>query len=98
MGSGLLIRRRDARLLLGRLALLASLAATSSGCHPREPEKVELRQAALVTPTFIQTANAVPQNSPTSVGVAFTGAQTAGDLNVVIIGWNNSTSNVTSVT
>ncbi len=30
--------------------------------------------------------------------VAFTGAQTAGDLNVVVVGWNDSTATVSSVT
>jgi len=49
------------------------------------------------TISFIQVAAAVPQSSPTSVNVPFTGTQTAGDLNIVVVGWNNSTSVVQSV-
>ena len=32
------------------------------------------------------------------MGVTYTGAQTAGNTNIVAIGWNNATSNITSVT
>jgi len=52
------------------------------------------------TPTpisFIQVAAAVPQSSPTSVNVTYPSAQTAGDLNVVIVGWNNATAVVQTV-
>src|SRR5208337_2801795 len=34
----------------------------------------------------------------TSVTVPYTGAQIAGDLNVVIIGWDNTTAQISSVT
>ena len=47
---------------------------------------------------FVQVASATPQSSTASVPVAFTGAQTAGDLNVVIVGWNDTTATVQSVT
>jgi hypothetical protein len=47
--------------------------------------------------SFIQVAAAVPQSSPSTVTVAYPAAQTAGDLNVVIVGWNNATSLVQSV-
>jgi hypothetical protein len=47
--------------------------------------------------SFIQVAAAVPQSSPTSVVVPYASAQTAGDLNVVVVGWNNSTSTVQSI-
>ena len=46
---------------------------------------------------FVQVASATPQSSTASVPVAFTRAQTAGDLNVVIVGWNDSTATVQSV-
>lgn len=49
------------------------------------------------TISFIQVAAAVPQSSPTAVNVQFGGAQTVGDLNIVVVGWNNSTSVVQSV-
>ena len=48
--------------------------------------------------TYVQSNSAVPQSSPTSVALPFTAAQTAGNLNVVVVGWNNSTATVSSVT
>ena len=47
---------------------------------------------------FVQVASATPQSSSSSVGVAYPGAQTAGDLNVIIVGWNDSAASVQSVT
>ncbi len=49
------------------------------------------------TITYVQGAYSTPQSSPTSASVTFTAAQAAGDLNVVVVGWNNSTSTVSSV-
>jgi len=46
----------------------------------------------------VQRNFADPQTPQTTVTVAFTGAQTAGDLNVVVVGWNDSTASVSSVT
>src|SRR5262249_46709022 len=43
---------------------------------------------------FAQVNYATPQTPSTSVAVPFKAAQTAGDLNVVIVGWNDSTSQV----
>src|SRR4029077_11150087 len=39
---------------------------------------------------FVQVASAVPQSSPTSVPVTYALAQSAGNLNVVVVGWNIS--------
>jgi hypothetical protein len=50
------------------------------------------------TITFKQTNSAVPPNPQTSVAVIFTAAQTAGDLNVVAVGWYNTTAQIVSVT
>ena len=41
---------------------------------------------------------AAPQTNQSSVPVTYTGAQTAGDTNILAIGWNNTTSTITSVT
>ena len=41
---------------------------------------------------------ATPQTNQSSVPVTYTGAQTAGNTNILAIGWNNATSNITSVT
>jgi hypothetical protein len=55
----------------------------------------------LVVPTqpisFVQVAAAAPQSSLTTVRVTYPLAQTAGDLNVVVVGWNNATSTVANV-
>ncbi|MGC1294687.1 MAG: IPT/TIG domain-containing protein, partial [Alloacidobacterium sp.] len=47
---------------------------------------------------FVQVASATPQSSSSTVSVSYPGAQTAGDLNVVVVGWNDSTSSVLSIT
>jgi len=47
---------------------------------------------------YVQSNYADPQASQSSVSVPFTAAQTGGDLNVVVVGWFDSTSNVSSVT
>ena len=49
-------------------------------------------------PAFVQVNAATPQTNQSSVAVTYTGAQTAGDTNILAIGWNNATSNITSVT
>ncbi len=46
---------------------------------------------------FAQVAAATPQSPTATVSVAYPGAQTAGDLNVVVVGWNDTTSTVQSV-
>jgi hypothetical protein len=48
--------------------------------------------------TFVQGASATPQTPSATVSVTYAGAQAAGDLNVVVVGWNDSTSTVSSVT
>jgi hypothetical protein len=47
---------------------------------------------------FVQQAAAVPQSPQSNVNLAYPQAQTAGNLNVVVIGWNDATANVSSVT
>src|ERR1017187_7331895 len=47
--------------------------------------------------SFVQVAAATPQSSTPTVPVAYPGAQTAGDLNVVVVGWNDTTATVQSV-
>ena len=46
---------------------------------------------------FAQVAAATPQSSVTTVSVSYPAAQTAGDLNVVVVGWNDTTATVQSV-
>ena len=54
--------------------------------------------AAVSPPAFVQVNAAVPQTNQSSVPVTYTSAQTAGNTNILAIGWNNATSNITSVT
>jgi C1A family cysteine protease len=46
---------------------------------------------ASATPAYVQGNYATPQDPQTTVSVPYAGAQTAGHLNVVIVGWNDST-------
>jgi hypothetical protein len=50
------------------------------------------------TIAFVQVNAADPQTASALVPVAFTAAQAAGNLNVVAVGWNDTTSTVSSVT
>ena len=50
------------------------------------------------TIAFVQVNTADPQTAAASVPVAFPTAQSAGNLNVVAVGWNDTTSTVSSVT
>ena len=54
--------------------------------------------AASAAIAFVQQNSATPQSPQSSVPVTFTGAQTAGNLNVVVVGWNDSTAAVKAVT
>jgi hypothetical protein len=47
--------------------------------------------------SFGQVAAATPQSPTVTVAVTFPGAQTAGNLNIVVVGWNDTSSAVTSV-
>ncbi|MGH9356953.1 MAG: choice-of-anchor D domain-containing protein, partial [Terriglobia bacterium] len=53
--------------------------------------------AVASTIAYIQSNYATPQTAQTAVNVAYRAAQAAGDLNVVIVGWNDSTATVSSV-
>ena len=47
--------------------------------------------------SFVQVTSATPVNYASPVAVTYPLAQTAGNLNVVVVGWNDTTSTVTSV-
>ena len=48
--------------------------------------------------TFVQTSNATPQTPQRTVTVRFNATQVAGDLNVVVVGWGDTTAAVGTVT
>ena len=74
--------RRQMRFLL--LVVVASMA-------------LSLAMSAAPTIAPVQGNYATPQSPQTTVSVVFTSAQAAGDLNVVVVGWNDSTSTVSLV-
>lgn len=47
---------------------------------------------------FVQANAATPQTNQTQVPVTYAAAQVAGNTNILVIGWNNTTSNIASVT
>ena len=53
--------------------------------------------ALALTPNFIQGNNAVPPSPQSKVTLSFSAAQSAGDLNVVVVGWGDASSQVSSV-
>jgi hypothetical protein len=50
------------------------------------------------TISFVQVNAATPQTASASVAVTYPAAQTAGNLNIVAVGWNDTTSTVSNVT
>jgi len=48
-------------------------------------------------PTFVQQSYATPQTPQSSVSVTYAGAETAGDANILAIGWNDTTASIASV-
>ena len=48
-------------------------------------------------PTFIQVNAATPQTDQNTVSIPYLQAQGAGNLNVIAVGWNDSASNITSI-
>jgi beta-glucanase (GH16 family) len=74
-----------------RLLLILSLLFLITGLS-------ELSFGQTQTPQYIQSANQVPQTPQNTVTVPFMRAQGVGDLNVVIVGWNDTAAVVSSVT
>jgi chitodextrinase len=50
------------------------------------------------TIVFVQGNYATPQTNQSVVSVPYAGAQTAGDLNVAVVGWNDTVATINSVT
>jgi hypothetical protein len=66
----------------------------SSGV-PSLAQMVQLLPAGGIS--FVQVASATPQAKTATVNMTYPGSQTAGDLNIVVVGWNDTTSTVQSV-
>src|SRR5438105_15901175 len=82
--------RRSASLLL--TALLAA------GACGRSDERTFSSVEQAVSIAFVQLNYATPQSSVATVSVPFNAAQSAGNLNVVVVGWNDTTSRASPVT
>ena len=54
-------------------------------------------ETAMAQPGYVQGNYAVPQTPQTTVTLPYTSAQTAGDLNVAVVGWNETTAKVSSL-
>ena len=52
---------------------------------------------AAVSIAFAQVASATPQAPTATVSVSYPAAQTLGNMNVVVVGWNDTTATVQSV-
>ena len=52
----------------------------------------------LAAPAYVHGYYSCPQTSQATVPVTFAAAQTAGNLNVVVVGWNDTTATLNTVT
>jgi len=76
---------------------LLTVLLAAGGCGRSDGDRFSsVEQAASVT--FVQLNYATPQSSVATVNVPFSAAQSAGNLNVVVVGWNDTTARVSSVT
>ncbi len=79
------VRATDAS---GNLSGYSNVASATTLTTPPTP----------VIPNFVQGNYATPQTNKTTVTIPFTAAQRSGDFNVVLVGWNDTSARVTSVT
>jgi fibronectin type 3 domain-containing protein len=77
--------------------VLPACALLLAACGAPEGDITVARRAATATPAYVQGAYTDPQSPQSTVQVAYPSAQLAGDLNVVVVGWNDATAQVTSV-
>src|SRR3954468_16719394 len=92
------VRRWADRWTLRRVFAGFVCAGAAGGCGSGAGSKVETSTAELATPIkFVQVASATPQTNQSTVAVKYAAAQTGGNLNVIAVGWNDTTSSVTSV-
>ena len=84
------------------LAACATTALLACGGDPVNPVKTGPggggRPDLTAAIKFVQVAYATPQVDSASVTVKYGAAQTAGNLNAIAVGWNDTTATVTSLT
>ena len=74
------------------------ITVTGTGGGIQQNTMVTLTVTAAATISYVQGNYANPDQSVTTVAVTFSAAQAAGDLNVVVVGWGDSTAAVKSIT
>ena len=90
---------RAARRLTGMRPLGCVLVALAACNSEPAGSKLATSTSRLSTSIqFVQVAATVPQSNSSTVALKYAAAQAAGDLNVIAVGWNDTTSSVTSVT
>src|SRR5882724_5318281 len=83
----------------GLFFLLPVVVVAAAGCgRGRSDQDRDSSLVQAISTAFVQTNYATPQTPVSSVSVPFTGAQSAGNLSVVVVGWNDTTARVVSVT
>src|SRR5947209_7829474 len=76
--------------LIALLMCLALVVPALSGSHPVH--------GASLTPSYVQWTSSDPQTPQSSMTISLPQAEKAGDLNVVAVGWNDTTATISSVT
>src|SRR5467141_1541044 len=82
----------------GLFCVLPAVVAVAGCGRGRSDEDGVSKIVQAVSIAFVQTNYATPQSPVSSVSVPFSGAQSAGNLSVVVVGWNDTTAQVSSVT
>jgi len=83
-------------LLIGGVITLQIGCGGSGGDSKINPTTTNESTARPIS--FIQLAYATPQSAQLTVAVPFGRAQTSGNLNIVVVGWSDTTAAVSSVT
>ena len=75
-----------------------TVAAYDYANNVSPPSAALVATTASPGPTFVQQGYAVPQSPQNVASAVFAGAQSAGDANIVAIGWNDTAASIASVT
>jgi len=67
---------------------LSAYSNTATAATPSAPPGI----------AFVQVRSTTPQNPQSTVTLSYSAAQRVGDLNVVVVGWNDASTTITSVT
>src|SRR5262245_21293886 len=87
---------RTTRFILFSVAgVLAAVLASS--CAESEPDTDHNAESATGI-GYVQRNSAVPHSPQSSLSVPYLSVQSAGNLNVIVVGWNDTVSSVSSVT